>query len=261
MTRPVPSPGPFVILAMPRTGTHYLEELLNEHPNVLSNGELLNTYDTNWVDKDRLAGSDGALLELAYLRYPNGTNKKATRVGCKINEPQFNERPSFFAKLARWPGLKVILLIRKNTLESLRSLTQARQTRQWLKFSSDNDAAPSVKLGIACCEAYFKSADEFHDRVARSFGSTNLHVVEYESLLSEPFTCLAPIWDFLEVPPLVGLPGEAILKRQEARPLNQTIENFEELRRHFAGGPYARFFEIGDRVTGRRGGKRRPAPR
>ncbi len=65
----MPSPGPFVILAMPRTGTHYLEELLNEHPNVLSNGELLNTYDTNWFDKDRLAGSDRALLELAYLRY------------------------------------------------------------------------------------------------------------------------------------------------------------------------------------------------
>ncbi|MGX9575404.1 sulfotransferase [Mesorhizobium sp. f-mel] len=250
MSHPMPSPGPFVILAMPRTGTHYLEELLNEHPNVLSNGELLNTYDTNWFDKDRLAGSDRALLELAYLRYPNATNKKVTRVGCKINEPQFNERPGFFAELARWPGLKVILLVRKNTLESLRSLTQARQTRQWLKVSSDNDAAPSVKLAIACCEAYFEAADEFHNRVAHSFASTDLHVVEYESLLGKPSACLAKIWDFLGVPAF-GLSGNPILKRQEARPLDQTIENFEELRRHFAGGPYARFFDVGDHLKDR----------
>ncbi|MGX5804160.1 sulfotransferase [Bradyrhizobium sp. Arg314] len=242
MTHPVPSPGPFVILAMPRTGTHYLEELLNEHPNVLSNGELLNTYDTNWSDKDRLVGSDRELLELAYVRFPNESDKKVTRVGCKINEPQFHERPGFFAELVRWPGLKVILLVRKNTLESLRSLTQARQTRQWLKFSSDNDAAPPVKLAIPCCEAYFKTADEFHDRVACSFASTDLHVVEYESLLDEPSACLATIWDFLRVP-AVRLSGTGILKRQEARALDQTIENFKELRRHFAGGPYARFFE------------------
>ncbi|KAA3448413.1 nodulation protein NodH [Mesorhizobium sp. SARCC-RB16n] len=258
MTYPMPAPGPFVILAMPRTGTHYLEELLNEHPNVLSNGELLNTYDVNWADKGRLLGSDRELLELAYLRFPNPTDKAVTRVGCKINEPQFHERPSFFAELARWPGLKVILLVRENTLESLRSLTQARQTRQWLKFSSDNDAAPSVKLPAACCEAYFKTADDFHNRVARSFASTDLHVAEYETLLREPSACLAKIWEFLGVAAF-GPSGTANLKRQEARPLDQTIENFEELRRHFARGPYAKFFEVGDRLTPRRSGKERLA--
>ncbi|WP_027155853.1 sulfotransferase [Mesorhizobium sp. WSM2561] len=247
MTHLVPPPGAFVTLAMPRTGTHYLEELLNKHPNVLSNGELLNTYDTNWSDKGRLAGSDHELLELAYLRYPNQTNKKVTRVGCKINEPQLHERPGFFGELARWPGLKVILMVRKNTLESLRSLTQARQTRKWLKFSSDNDATPSVKLAIPCCEAYFKAADEFHNRVARSFASADLHVVKYEDLLGEPSACMAKIWDFLGVAAF-ELTGTANLKRQEARPLDQTIENFEELRRHFAGGSYAGFFEVGETV-------------
>lgn len=70
------SPEPFVILAMPRTGTHYLEELLNEHPNVVSNGELLNEFDPNWPDKARLLGSDRELLECAYLRYPARSDKK-----------------------------------------------------------------------------------------------------------------------------------------------------------------------------------------
>ncbi len=245
MPQPVPSPGPFVILAMPRTGTHYLEELLNEHPNVLSNGELLNAYDRNWPDKDRLLGSNRDLLELAYFGYPNRSDKKVTRVGCAISEPQFHGRPGFFAELARWPGLKVILLIRTNTLESLRSLAQARQTRRWLKFSSDNDAAPSVSLSTACCEAYFKTADDFHDRVTHAFASDHLLVVEYKSLLGDPAACLATMWDFLKVPAL--RPCDAtISQRQEARPLDQTVENFGELQRHFAGGPYARFFDVSD---------------
>lgn len=62
-------------MAMPRTGTHYLEALLNEHPKVLSNGELLNTCDTNWLDKARMLRSDRELLELAYL-FPQGATRR-----------------------------------------------------------------------------------------------------------------------------------------------------------------------------------------
>ncbi|ACL58913.1 sulfotransferase domain-containing protein [Methylobacterium nodulans] len=248
MSRLTPPPEPFVILAMPRTGTHYLEELLNEHPNVLSNGELLNPYDMNWPDKDRLLRSDCELLELAYLRYPTRSTKaKVTHVGCKINEPQFRDRPGLFGELANWPRLKVILARRRNTLESLRSLVQARQSGQWLKFSSDNDATPPprVNLSIADCEVYFKAADGFHDRVARSFASTDMVVIEYESLILDPNACLELIWNFLGVPAL-QLPGRAILQRQESRSLDQTVQNFHELRHHFAGRPYVRFFKVGD---------------
>lgn len=109
MTHSTLPPQPFAILAMPRTGTHYLEELVNEHPNVLSNGELLNTYDTNWPDKERLLLSDRELLERAFLRYPPHSDKKVTHVGCKINEPQFQERPSFFAELTAWLDLRLSL--------------------------------------------------------------------------------------------------------------------------------------------------------
>ncbi|WEX79532.1 sulfotransferase (plasmid) [Sinorhizobium numidicum] len=240
------SPEPFAILAMPRAGTHYLEELLNEHPNVLSNGELLNIYDTNWPDKDRLLGSDRELLERAFLRYPTRSDKTVTHVGCKINEPQFHERPGFFAELANWSGLKVILMIRGNTLESLRSLVQARQTRHWLKFSSDDAAPPPpVTLSLAACEAYFKAADDFHAQVANAFGPTKMLSIEYERLLRDPHACVATILDFLGVPAR-QLSSRRILQRQETRPLDQTLQNFHELRVHFAHGPYARFFELGD---------------
>ncbi|AGB48146.1 sulfotransferase [Mesorhizobium sp. B283B1A] len=243
MTHRTPMPQPFVILAMPRTGTHYLEELLNEHPTVLSNGELLNEYDTNWPGKDRLLRTDRELLEQAYWRYPTPDYKNVTHIGCKINEPQFHERPGFFAELTRWPALKVILVTR-NILESLRSFAQARQSGQWLKFSSDAARPPRVRLSIADCEAYFKAADNFHARIEHSFTTSQLLVVEYESLLHEPAACLGKVWHFLGAP-AVGLSDRAVLQRQETRALDQTVQNFDELQLHFAHGPYARFFDVG----------------
>ncbi|MEX3960374.1 MULTISPECIES: sulfotransferase [Trinickia] len=247
MNSATPPPQPFVILAMPRTGTHYLEELLNEHPNVSSNGELLNRYDANWADSDRLVRSDQELLKLAYQHYPPRAGKtNVAHVGCKINEPQFHDRPGFFDELTRWPGLKVILVVRENTLESLRSLKQARQSGQWLKFGSDSDSAlpPRVRLTVEDCETYFKAADDFHARVARTFASTNMLAIDYESLLEEPCACLEKIWKFLGAA-AHPFSGGTILQRQEGRSLDQTLENFHELKRHFAGGQYARFFEIG----------------
>ncbi|MCH4561222.1 MULTISPECIES: sulfotransferase domain-containing protein [Mesorhizobium] len=246
MTHDTPTPRPFVILAMPRTGTHYLEELLNEHPTVLSNGELLNEYDTNWPGKDRLLRPDRELLEHAYVRYPTRDHKNVTHIGCKINEPQFRDRPAFFAEMIRWPALKAILVTR-NVLESLRSFSQARQSGQWLKYGSDKEPAwpPLVRLSISDCEAYFKAADDFHTLVEHSFASTDLLVVEYEHLLNQPTACLEKVWDFLGVPPLERF-DRAVLQRQETRTLDQTVQNFSELRLHFAEGPFARFFDVRD---------------
>ncbi|SIT43560.1 Nodulation protein H [Paraburkholderia ribeironis] len=238
---------PFVIVGMPRTGTHYLEELLNAHPNVSSNGELLNPYDTIWLDRNRLLRSDRQLLELAYLHYPAATGKKhVTHVGCKINQPQFQERPGFFEELARWPRLKVMLVIRTNTLESLRSLVQARQSGHWLRYGADNDSGPppQVTLTIEDCEAYFKAASDFHRQVADSFSPANVLPVEYESLLGAPAVCLQAVWAFLGTS-VHPCPHRTVLQRQEVRPLEQTVFNFDELKRHFRGGPYESFFEAG----------------
>ncbi|MFT0173872.1 sulfotransferase [Paraburkholderia mimosarum] len=244
MTHFMPTTQPFVILGMPRTGTHYLEELLNAHPNVLSNGELLNTYDTNWPD-NRLKYSNREILELAYLRYPVRKGKAhATHIGCKINQPQFLERTGFFDQLAQWPRLKAMLVVRRNTLESLRSLVQARQSGEWLKYGSDNGSAPppQVALTIELCEAYFKAADDFHRQVVDSFAPENLLSIEYENLLHDPAECMEAVQTFLGISVHPCSPRTA-LQRQEVRPLEQTVLNFDELKGHFSGGQYERFFE------------------
>ncbi|MGF6482622.1 LPS sulfotransferase NodH [Paraburkholderia sp. JPY419] len=246
MTYPMQTTEPFVIVGMPRTGTHYLEELLNAHPNVSSNGELLNPYDPMWPDRARLLRSDRELLELAYLHHPTMTgNPHLTHVGCKINQPQFNERPGFFETLASWPRLKVLLVIRRNTLESFRSLVQARQSGQWLKYGPDNDDSrppPQVILKIEDCEAYFKAADDFHHLILNSFSPSSVLTIDYETLRDDPAPTLKAVSAFLGISNH-PCSDNTSLRRQEVRSLQQTVLNFEELRCHFEGGRYDRFFE------------------
>lgn len=188
---------------MPRSGTHYLEELLNEHPNVVSNGELLNEHDPNWPDKARLLRSDRELLECAYLRHPTRSDKTdVTHVGCKINEPHFYDRPGIMAELGALAAPRRRRVSYKSPLESLRSLVQARQTGEWLKYGSVSDGKPPplVSLSLNICETYFKTSAEFHDRIRQSFASSNILELEYERLLREPHLRLELVWEFLELP-------------------------------------------------------------
>ncbi|OHV42881.1 hypothetical protein BBK14_31585 [Parafrankia soli] len=229
---------------MPRTGSHHLEALANEHPNVLANGELLNPWDTGWPGVDRTDMSDPELLELAFVRFPRRDAKYEVRcVGCKLNEPQFQERPTFFRELEAWPSLKVIALKRRNLLESFRSLIQARESGRWLAPSAHGPTPvpPRVKLSPADCESYFRSAEEFYGRIFASFSPEKIHEVYYEDLRDSPGECLAEIWDFLRVSPH-PLSDCHLLQRQETRPLSEAVLNYDELRGHFQGTPYQAFF-------------------
>lgn len=166
--------------------------------------------------------------------------------GARSTNRSFYDRPSMMAELVRWPRLKVVVC-RRNPLELLRSLVQARQTGEWLKYGSDSGdkRPPLVSLSLSSCETYFKTTAEFHDRIRHSFRSTNILELEYERLLREPHLCLELVWEFLGRP-VRPVSGRAKLQRQEVRPLDQTVENFDELRRQFKEGPYATYFEAVD---------------
>ncbi len=137
----------------------------------------------------------------------------------------------------------MILLIRRNPLESLRSLVQARTSGQWLKYGTCHDSAapPTVTLTIEECEAYFRAADDFHAQVANSFKPERVLTVYYEDLLSDPAACLEMIWSFLGIS-LHACSVCTDLRRQEVRPLDETVCNFLELKRHFTGGRYTSYF-------------------
>ncbi len=150
------------------------------------------------------------------MRYPTRSDKNGvTHVGCKINEPQFYDRPGMMAELAHWPRLRVVVC-RRNPLESLRSLMQARQTGEWLKYGSDSAGKPTplVSPSLNTCEAYFETTAEFHESVRQSFASTNILEPKYERRLREPHLCLELVWEFLGLH-VRPVSGRAKRQRQE----------------------------------------------
>ncbi|MGF7237940.1 MAG: hypothetical protein ACQSGP_23715 [Frankia sp.] len=63
---------PFVILTMARSGSWHLVELLNEHPQIASNGEVLNNHDetSGWRPGDRGNLTDSELLDIGIRFFP-----------------------------------------------------------------------------------------------------------------------------------------------------------------------------------------------
>ncbi len=147
---------------------------MNEHPNVLSNGDCsIRTTRTGLIGNACYSAIESFLSVLLALS-PH-SDKKGDPCGLQDQRASVSGASELFAELTAWPGLKVILVIRRNTLESLRSFVQARQTRQWLKFKSDSSAPPPP----VCChsppaKAYFKAADDFHARVVNAFDSSRI---------------------------------------------------------------------------------------
>ncbi len=93
--------------------------VLDGNRNVLSNGELLNTSDSNSSDKHRLLGSDRDLLDRATLRHPNRGYNKAARVCCNTTQLSFTVIWIF---LPSSPVGQLQGAVRRNTLAPLRSL-------------------------------------------------------------------------------------------------------------------------------------------
>lgn len=86
---------------------------------------------------------------------------------------------------------------------------------------------------------------EFHDRIRHSFAPTNILELEYERPLREPHLWLERVWEFLGLP-VRPVSGRVKLQRQEVRPLDQTVENFDESCRQFKERHDARYFEALD---------------
>lgn len=238
-----PAPEPFVVLASARTGSTHLVELMNLHPNVVANGELLNPREPGWPDLDRGAMTNAELLHLGYEDYPRrGHKAEVTRVGCKIIDNQAEgDRAPVLDELASWSGLRVILLRRLNVFEAIRSRAQAKQTGEWDRRtgSAPQPAPPRVRLRREECDVYLRTAEAFDRQVHALFSQQRVLELSYEELLHAPEECLRSVWQFLEVDEFS--PRDDVLQRMEARPLRETVLNYEELKGWFADTPYERY--------------------
>lgn len=238
MAEGTPQPVWFVVLSMSRSGSWHLVELLNEHPQVVSNGELLNNDDTSgWGAGDRAGLDDGQLVERGLSNPPIRCEKSAVRaVGFKLLYEQLVDRSETLSFLAAHDEVKAIVLERRNQFEAVRSLAQARETGRWQSLFGPHEAVgpPLVQLDPRECERRLADAQLFYDSVRRVFPEERRSWVLYEDLRDDPDAVLQQLWAFLGVPCVVVQPR---LQQQETRFLADCVRNFAQILDHFRGRP------------------------
>jgi LPS sulfotransferase NodH len=141
---------PFLIIGQPRSGTTYLQTLLNEHPRLLCRGELFDPWqiDDNGVkttgleavirrDADPIGFLDAMLAGEGLKPQHN-----ARVLGAKI---LFQHHPAVFARfIPARPDIRLIHVQRENKLAQFASGRQVAKTGKWTA-TAPTGASPKIE--------------------------------------------------------------------------------------------------------------------
>ncbi|WP_370206595.1 sulfotransferase [Pararhodobacter marinus] len=140
---------PFLIIGQPRSGTTYLQTLINAHPDAHCRGELFDPWQidddgekTQGLDAVIARDADPAGFLDARLKAPRGLLRRGARcIGAKV---LFQHHPALFARyIPDRPGLRLIHVRRENKLAQFASMQQVAKTGQWTA-PAGGGAAPKI---------------------------------------------------------------------------------------------------------------------
>lgn len=237
MAGKISTPNPFAIVADIRTGSTLLASSLDEHPQIRCYGELFHPEDLqdNRIEGfDRPAASAAAILERAQ-RVP-GVRAWGFKAMTFLPLPTARRWPDAWRRVRELPELRVIYLTRRDRLAQYASLEVVRHTG--LFHPDDNDHVygpenrPVITIDPDELRAWMRERDaQMRCRREMLRGVPSLDL-EYEMLTEEWERCTTCVQRFLgvDVQPL-----EQRKKKQEQRPLNEVITNYEELQGRLRG--------------------------
>lgn len=233
---------PFLILSTIRCGSTHLTRLINEHPNVVCNGEVWNDQDPDYNWPGHPPKSTEEMIRAAFVNYPMREPKiKIVRaVGCKVDDLSLMAERTRLAELLAIEGMRCIVLQRRNQFESLRSMLQAWETSEWQRQTGEAPTVqPPVTLSPLRAQAFFERIERFYGKLSVLIPPEQRLWVDYDQLVARQEDVLGQVWQFLGVDHYTG--AGAQLQRQEPRPLRETVSNYEELSLLFEYTEYAGF--------------------
>lgn len=249
----------FIILTNARSGSNYLVDTLNQHPEIINYSEVLGEWTGKrklkklmfWLKNDEeylnfilSSSSFQFLFQIFYkLKYKkNYTIKKKNRLkllGIKEFVKNFDR-----LQIIDWlfkNELKVIHLYRENQLKVCLSVLALRETGLAL---SGKKLTKQKKLSVDCNELLemlerHEQGKERQLEVARLIDKKNLYELSYEELFSENrSTIVKDIFLFLNVDPIQ-------VKEQQKKILPtilaDIVENHEEVRNTLTGTEFEKY--------------------
>ncbi len=253
----------FVVLGQQRTGSNLVNDMLNSHPDVVAFGEIfssprriqlgvdkegstvINHTGHDELVKERAQDPVSFLERFVYAQ----ENKDALAVGFKLFYNHFAQNA--FPQVGEWlfsdPTLAVIHLKRFNLLRTLLSKRLANQTGIWKRRAGEanqadkeNHASQAVILEISDCERFFARSLFAERQVDFKLRNHRVLPVYFEDLAHDPLATHRAICAFLGMRPVEG---KSDLERLTTGTLRSRIENYDELKEHFASQPAAEFFD------------------
>ncbi len=135
----------FLILCHPRTGSTLLHTYLNSHAHIYSLGEFIGMDFPDKVKALHLSPVD-YLYRKGFRPY--GTHIKAVGFKYFYVYNEIPEAKEVLEELQKMDDLKIIHLIRKNTVRTLVSLEIAIKTAGWTKSQEQENVSKTAELDI-----------------------------------------------------------------------------------------------------------------
>ena len=201
----------FAILCSARSGSTWLHTLLNSHPSIHSNGEIVRT---NHLSKRPLP-----FHEFAFKGYP----KLIKAVGLKI----FYENPIYaesFEAVMEDQEVKIIFLTRRSALAQFVSLKLAEATKEWVNTSTEKK---QINLNIEEYKQFELQERTIRKEILRRLAGSNFLDVYYEDLVTNPSQELGRIQTFLGVRKRKLL---SLLRKQGDDDFSKQIANWNEIK-------------------------------
>jgi LPS sulfotransferase NodH len=225
----------FAILFVGRTGSTYLQELLDSHPNIRCLGEALPEL------KDRGATSQLQWVEWALTPPLIGPYRA---LGFKTKLSDVLDHKGFGQTLKR-NQVKIIHLQRRNRIKAAVSYFNVRRvwekTGEWGLYD-EKDRPDLVYIDPLEFDQALKRREEYERVLGDFVNQIDLPLIsmDYDDLLLQRDKALLMIYDYLRVKPK---PVFTNAKKITTDNLRNAFLNYDELRSHYVGTPYESMFD------------------
>ena len=243
----------FVILGTGRTGSTFLQSLLNSHSQIVAFGEIFQSYDAIRWDygsyrkdaprRQLSACQDDPVRFLethVFAKFPRGISAVGFRLF--YTHAQHPRQTGLWSYLSKCVDLKIIHLKRRNVLRAYLSHMTASVSGRWKELSGKSgDDSISVHMDLDACLQKFietRTQEKKHDSLFANHQKIELF---YEELSRDYTTEMQRLQQFLGVEYEQVVPAT---HKQARLPLSLAISNYNELKQGFKGTPWEEFFEV-----------------
>ncbi len=246
-TKPAPRPAAhetsaphFVLQSLPRSGSIMLGRMLNEHPQIRCFGEIFSTKPVHLGPQGFAAGAPlHTAARLAYF----GAHAFPRRWGFRAHA--YHGMPAYDAELftdfwsALPPTVRVIHLIRENLFHRYVSHRVARLTDQWFVRTGEDTSIRRVTLRLSPREIAENCEEMESWQAVGGARFPQALTVLYEDLDHDSARSIGMILRHIGVDDAIALEPATVKLSQSTR---ETVENYDELKCHFQGTRWGRFF-------------------